>query len=620
MDVPLLAVTGEMPSTLVLISGLIALLPLTTLWAEDDPFAAELYAKHCAQCHDNGAEARVPPRAALEKLTSAAILRALETGVMREMGAKLTLSERPAIAAFLGKAEAVKVDQFAGHCTDSPALGSPTTAANWSGWGAGLDNWRFQAAAGAGLSGSDVSKLKLKWAFGVPDATSMRSQPAVYAGRVFLAGPADVYSLDAKTGCVHWSTSAAAKIRSGIAIAPAGSRTLVVFGDATGQVRALDASTGEPVWQLHADEHPAAVVTSTPVFYNGRLYVGVSSFEEVRAITPNYLCCTFRGSVQALDAANGTVIWKTYTIAEAAKPGKTTKRGSNTMGPSGAGVWTTPTIDPAHDVLYVTTGDNYSEPATTTSDAVLALALDTGKILWRKQLTEGDAYNSTYPLAGKANCPDADGPDFDFGSSPMLVRLNGNRRVLVLAQKSGMLNGVDPDQRGKILWRARVGQGGTLGGIQWGAATDGNRIYVALSDIGFTVRTATGRNPDPQRGGGMFAFLPSNGERIWMTPPAPCGDRRPCSPAQSQAVSAIPGAVFSGSNDGHLRAYSTGDGRVIWDYDAVRNYQTVNGVPAKGGAFDAGGPVIADGMVFVGSGYSQWNGLPGNVLLAFAMQ
>ena len=595
-------------------------MPLTGVWAADDPFAVELYATHCAQCHEQGADARVPPRSALEKMTPTAVLRALETGVMREMGAKLALSERFALATMLGKAESAVVNQITNPCAASTALPASVTGPAWSAWGAGLNNWRFQDATGAKLSAADVPKLKLKWAFAVPDATSMRSQPAVYAGRVFLAGPGSVYSLDAATGCVHWATEAAAAIRSGITVAPLGGKTLVIFGDVTGQVRALDASTGAPVWQVRTDDHPAAMVTSTPAFYNGRLYVGVSSFEEVRAITAGYVCCSFRGSVQALDAATGKVLWRTYTIADAAKPGKPTQRGAKTMGPSGAAVWTTPTLDPERNVMYVTTGDNYSEPTTGTSDAVLAVALDSGKILWSKQLTEGDAYNSSCPLAGKANCPDTDGPDFDFGSSPILLRLNGNRRVLVLAQKSAILHGVDADQKGKILWQAKVGQGGTLGGIQWGAAADGNRIYVALSDIGFTVRTATGRNPDPNRGGGMFAFRADNGERMWMTSPAPCGDRTPCSPAQSQAVSAIPGAVFSGSNDGHLRAYGTADGKVIWDYDTVHDYQTVNGVAGKGGALDAGGPVIVGGMVFVGSGYGQWGGMPGNVLLAFAAE
>jgi polyvinyl alcohol dehydrogenase (cytochrome) len=589
-------------------------LSLARLRAADDLFALELYKKNCAQCHEQGGEARVPPRAALEKMSAAAVLRALESGAMREMGGKLTLGERLAVAGLLGRAPAAPVNQIANRCTASGPMSGPT----WSSWGANLDNGRFQDAAQAKLNASDVPKLKLRWAFGVPEATSMRSQPAVYGGRVYLAGPDSVYSVDAATGCLHWAANAPAGIRSGLAIAATGARTLVVFGDVTGYVRALDAATGEPVWQYHADQHPAAVLTSTPAYYNGRLYFGVSSFEEVRAVTPGYVCCSFRGSIQALDAATGKLLWKTNTVAQAAAPGKNTKRGARTMGPSGAGVWTTPTLGPDRNEMFVTTGDNYSQPVTKTSDAVLAMAMDSGKILWSKQLTEGDAYNSTCPLADKANCPDADGPDFDFGSPAILVRM-ANRRVLVLSQKSGMVHGVDPDQRGKILWQARAGQGGTLGGIQWGAASDGKLVYAALSDIAWLSRTATGRKPDPARGGGMFAFRVDNGERMWMTAPPGCGDRSPCSPAQSAAVSAIAGAVFSGSVDGHIRAYSTADGKIIWDYDTVRDYQTVNGVPGKGGALDAGGPVIAGGILFVNSGYGQWSALPGNVLLAFSV-
>src|SRR5580765_370915 len=199
-------------------------LPLSSLWGADDPFAAQLYTKQCAQCHEQGADARVPPRAALEKMSPAAVLRVLETGVMREMGAKLAISERMALAAMLGKAEAAVVNQLANRCAVSPALPASATGPAWSGWGAGLNNWRFQDAAGAKLSAADVPKLKLKWAFAVPDATSMRSQPAVYAGRVFLAGPDSVYSLDAVTGCVHWATEAAAAIRSGLTVAPLGSK------------------------------------------------------------------------------------------------------------------------------------------------------------------------------------------------------------------------------------------------------------------------------------------------------------------------------------------------------------------------------------------------------------
>ncbi|HUO68495.1 MAG TPA: PQQ-binding-like beta-propeller repeat protein, partial [Gammaproteobacteria bacterium] len=192
-----------------------------------------------------------------------------------------------------------------------------------------------------------------------------------------------------------------------------------------------------------------------------------------------------------------------------------------------------------------------------------------------------------------------------------------SRRVLAVGQKSGMLHALDPDQHGEILWQARAGQGGRIGGIQWGSATDGKVIYVAVSDMSFTEETATGTKPDPTRGGGMFAFRAVDGKRIWMSAPPACGDRSPCSPAQSGAVSAMPGIVFSGSYDGHFRAYDTHNGKIVFDFDTVREYKTVNGVHAKGGALDAGGPVIANGRVFVNSGYARWGGIPGNVVLAF---
>jgi polyvinyl alcohol dehydrogenase (cytochrome) len=275
--------------------------------------------------------------------------------------------------------------------------------------------------------------------------------------------------------------------------------------------------------------------------------------------------------------------------------------------------------------MYVTTGDNYSDPATSNSDALVALRLSTGEILWSKQFTAKDAWNSSCQLPGKVNCPDSEGPDFDFASSAILVSLPNGRRALLLGQKSAVIYAVDPDRRGQILWQSRIGEGGTVGGIEWGPASDGRNVYVALSDIRFQVARKPGSNDrsyelDPNKGGGIFAFRVDNGERMWQTPPPGCGDRRPCSPAQSAAVTAIPGAVWSGSEDGHLRAYSAANGKIVWDYDTAHEFKTVNGVQGKGGAIDVAGPVVADGMMFTVSGYTARGGLPGNVLLAFALE
>ena len=606
---------------------LLVLIAPTLVRAADDPYAAELFKQRCASCHEAAASspgARIPPVSQLKAMSPVAILKTLESGAMKAQAAALSTNERQAVANFLGNGVTTerKRAELANPC---PAGAGWKISPGWSSWGAGLNNTRFQAAGAAGLRAEDVPKLTLKWAFAFPDTSVLRSQPAVYRGRVF-AGAQDgsVYSLDAATGCVYWTTVVQAEVRSGITVAEVAGKPALFFGDSSGYLYGLDGASGKQLWKLSLDEHPASKTSSTPVFYQGRLYVGVSSLEEALAVSPSYACCTFRGSVSAIQAADGKVIWKRYMIEEEAKEQRKTQRGSAVLGPSGVGVWTAPTLDPPRDTMYVTTGDNYSDPPTPMSDAVVALRISTGEVLWSKQLTPGDAWNSSCYLAGKVNCPDSDGPDFDFASAAALVTLPNGKRALVVGQKSGLAYGLDPDRRGQILWQARAGKGGTVGGIEWGGATDGRNLYLALSDVGFQVALLPNSNDrqyelDPNQGGGMFAFRVDNGERVWQTPPPGCGDRRPCSPAQSGAVTGIPGAVFSGSLDGHLRAYAAASGKIIWDYDTDREFKTVNGLAGHGGALDVGGPIVAGGMLFTNSGSAQRNGLPGNVLLAFGV-
>jgi polyvinyl alcohol dehydrogenase (cytochrome) len=595
------------------------------LRAADDPYAAQLFKQHCASCHEAAGAApgaRIPPVSQLKVMTPTAILRTLESGIMKPQAAVLSTNERQAVANFLGTAVTTerKRDEIANPC---PANSGWKDAPGWSGWSPGLANMRFQAAKEAGLRADDVPKLTLKWAFAFPDTAVLRSQPAVYRGRVFVGSQdGSVYSLDAATGCEHWSTTVQAEVRSGITVADVGGKPALFFGDSSGNLYGLDGASGKQLWKLVLDEHPASKATSTPTFYQGRLYVGVSSLEEALAVAPGYECCTFRGSVSAIQASDGKVLWKRYMIDEPARTQPKSKQGAAVMGPSGVGVWTAPTLDPERDSIYVGTGDNYSDPPTPMSDAIVALRMSTGEVLWSKQLTAGDAWNSSCYLAGRVNCPDSDGPDFDFASAASLVSLPNGKRALVVGQKSGIVYALDPGNRGAILWQSRIGKGGTVGGVEWGGATDGRNFYVALSDVGFQVALIPGTNDrqyelDPNQGGGIFAFRVDNGERLWQTQPPGCGTRRPCSPAQSAAITAIPGAVFSGSLDGHLRAYSTTNGKIIWDYDTDREFNAVNRLKGHGGALDVGGPIVAGGMLFASSGSAQRNGLPGNVLLAF---
>jgi polyvinyl alcohol dehydrogenase (cytochrome) len=389
---------------------------------------------------------------------------------------------------------------------------------------------------------------------------------------------------------------------------------------------ALNAQTGELIWKVRPVDHYATMATATPRYYKGVVYQPFASFEESVAADPKTLCCTFRGSVAALDAGTGKKIWQTFTITEPAKPTHKTPARAPQSGPSGAGVWSSATIDEQSGALYVATGDNYSDPPTNTSDAILAMDLKTGELLWSSQLTENDAFNTGCSAPAKTNCPEAGGPDYDFGQPPILVSLGGGKRALVIAQKSGMAHAVDPDQKGKVLWQTRAGQGSPLGGSQWGSASDGQNVYVAISNI-VIGGVADPKSPlgfrltlDPATGGGLHALDLKTGKIVWSAKPIPCAPTRTdCSPAQSAAVTAIPGVAFSGSVDGHLRGYSTATGEVLWDTDTEREFETVNGKAAHGGSMDAAGPAVVNGMVFVSSGYGQWGGMPGNLLLAFSV-
>jgi polyvinyl alcohol dehydrogenase (cytochrome) len=612
--------------TRLLVSAAILFSSVRLLSAAD---GATIYKESCSSCHDGGAD-RAPNREALRGMPAERVLAALETGAMVSMTSRRTAQERRAIAEYVtGKSlgESLQI-------TPPPRAMCPATAGAfpslegplWNGWGVTLANTRFQGASAAGFSAAQVPRLKLKWAFGFPGDLSANAQPVIAGGRVYVGSDGGViYSLSAATGCIHWYFQAASAVRAAITIAPmvsgAGLHYAVFAGDRAGNVYALDAPSGELLWKTKVDGFPLARVTGSPQFHNGRLYVPVASGEEGAGALPDYECCKFRGSLVALDAATGTHIWKTYTIAEEPHATKKNKAGTQLWGPSGAPIWSAPTIDPAHNAIYVTTGDNYSDPPTRTSDAFLALDLATGKLLWSRQMTPNDAYVVACRMPDKTNCPDSDGPDVDFSSSPILVTLANGKRALVAGQKSGVVHAIDPDQQGELLWQTRVGEGGSLGGVQWGSAADSSNVYVALSDVG-RVKLWYSQNTDvdPKRGGGMFALRLDTGKRVWYTPPPGCsGDRKRCSPAQSAAVSAIPGVAFSGSVDGHLRAYSAADGSIVWDFDTVRPFETVNQVAGHGGSLDGPGPAIGGGVLLVESGYAPNGGMPGNVLLAFSV-
>jgi polyvinyl alcohol dehydrogenase (cytochrome) len=609
----------------------IAALPLAAHAQQAVPSIAQqngaaLYSQYCSQCHD-AANSRTPSRSVLQSMTFEEVVRSLSTGSMASIVQERTNAERTAIAAFItmkgSKTPPASAD-VSGHCAQN-AVGFPQAldGPRWNGWGADLGNSRFQPAAMAGLTQDQAPLLQLKWAFGFPRSSSAVAQPTIVGGLVFVGGgDREVYALDAKSGCTRWAFATEAVVRTAISFAPisGAEQFAVFFGDVRANAYAVNATTGALIWKTKVEDHPAARITGSPTLYSGILYVPVSSLEEVTGSPPSYECCTFRGSVVALDIATGRQVWKGYTIPEAPHPTKRNAMATQLYGPSGAAVWSAPTIDVQRGAIYVTTGDNYSDPPSETSDAIVAFELATGRMLWHWQATANDSYVVSCFSADRSNtnCPESNGPDHDFGQSPILVSLRTGQRVLVVGQKSGVVHALDPDQEGKILWQTRVGKGGALGGIMWGSAADQDHVYVANSDVRFS--PGGDRLLDPNAGGGLFALDLAGGKISMQVPPVPCGSRSRCSPALSAAVTAIPGVVFSGGVSGYLRAYATDDARLLWEVDTARDYATVNSVSARGGAMDGPGPTIVDGLLYVNSGYGQWGGLPGNVLLAFEVR
>ncbi len=525
------------------------------------------------------------------------------------------------VAALLlgGAANFALADNLCPDAAGPVALGS----AQWNGWGKGLDNTRYQPEPA--IRASDVPKLALKWAYGYPNGTEF-GQPTIVDERLFVSGSAGrIYSLDAKTGCTYWTYDAAVGSRTAVTIGELArarvaalprrlKRTLAhldvikapsaaFFGDDAGTVYALDAQRGTLLWKTQVDTHPSARIVAAPTLYNDHLYVAVSSTEESAASTSGYGCCTFRGSVVALDIASGRTLWKSYTVLEEPAPTRKSNTGVQEFGPAGAAISSSPTVDTKRNVLYVATGSSANGIEQSLTDAVVAFDLADGRLRWVKQLAR--------PELGTAAA--------GFWSSPVLRTLATGNQVLLAGQKSGVVYGLDPDHGGDILWQTKIGVpvvggagpsvasagvAGAAGGVAWGAAADHRSFYVAISGLLAQPANASGS---------LTALDMTTGVARWHAPapePACSWGQHNCWHAQSQAVTVMPGSAFSGSLDGHLRAYSTIDGKILWDFDTAREFQTRNGMKASGGPLDHGGATIVNGTVYVNSG---------NTLLAFSV-
>ncbi len=583
---------------------------------------AALYQKHCAACHEGGIP-RAPHSVKFQMIGTRAILASMEAGVMQAQGAALRATERRELAEFLGGATLVDAAATVPRCAAPRSAFDATRPPPLAGWGMTLEGTRHVTADRAGLAAADVPRLGLAWAFAFPGASRARSQPTVGAGAIYV-GSQDgaVYALDFATGCVRWIFQADAEVRTGPTLEPwsAGDATAAPrlwFGDFNGNAYALDARTGGLLWKTRVDSHPRLTITGSPRYHDGRLYVPMSSSEWAAAADPAYECCTFRGGVTALDARTGAVLWRSYTIPEEPRAtGARNAAGAPRRHPSGAPVWNSPTIDVKRRRLYVGTGEGYTSPAAAQSDAVIAFDLDTGKMLWWHQSLPKDAWNMACFIGGGPNCPEENGPDLDIGAPPVLHRLPDGRDVLLVGQKSADVFALDPDD-GRLLWKVRHGRGGFAGGVHWGLATSPTTLFAPNADT-LVLGTEHGEAKP-----GLFALDPANGAIKWFAPApkdsCPPGTAPACDPGFSPPPTVIPGVVFQPAFDGWLRAYRETDGALLWAFDTVRTYDAVGGLKGEGGSIESAGAIVADGAVFVNSGYLFGGRMPGNVLLKFTV-
>ncbi len=624
-----------------------------------------IYEAACASCHE-GAVPKAPHRDMLGLMTPEVILQSLETGIMREEAAALSAEERVLVTEYIAGAKMGEV-----AAADLPACVEDLPPLDFSAgpafvnWGIQPTNSRYINEDAAGLAPEQLASLKPRWAVRFPGANRARSQPNFAGGALFTGSHnGKVYALDRDSGCVRWAYQSSAEVRTGIviggfggasapALSTAASATMspsaspspfasqntaeaptngpaspsasaqtanpesrlygAFFGDVLGNVYALDAATGAEIWRDRADDHPNATITGTPSLHEGRLHVPVSSLEVALPVDPYYECCTFRGSVVTYAAATGQRIWKTYTIDQPAAVQSQNRAGTNMRGPSGAVIWNSPAIDAKRNQLYVGTGENMSSPATLTSDAMFAMSLDDGAVKWVYQATANDVWNSACDTENDHSCPPESGPDFDFGAAIMLLTTSEGRDLVIGGQKSGFVHALNPDD-GSLVWKTRVGRGGVQGGVHFGMAAAGDRLFVPISDM------ADGREYDHPAKPGLHALDIRTGELLWYAPnPDVCNGRTYCYPGISQAITAAGQVVYGGAMDGVLRAHELATGKLLWEIDSTAQFTTVNGDTTKGGAFGGGaGPIVHQGSLVLASGYGLYNHMPGNLLLVLA--
>jgi polyvinyl alcohol dehydrogenase (cytochrome) len=510
-----------------------------------------------------------------------------------------------------------------------------------NGFGTDLSNTRHSKSS---ITSRNAAELKLVLSHAGLGARERRGAPVVTSQAIITSAKFSVMAIDRNTGCEYWSYSpfdAAANplltaFRSLYFLNEGGTRQALVFaGDLNGVMHAIDARSGKQVWKRFVGTDPANhIITGSPVFAEGNLFIPVSTLEAIATVFLKGPCCRSHGMVQAVNPYTGEGVWSFNVTPDAqVQPGNASR-----LGPNGGSVWSSPAVDTKRHLLFVGTGQNLTRPATPTSDAIVALDTGTGAVRWVFQSTADDTWNVSCQLpllwgrGGKCDRPE--GSDLDFGASPMLATLPDGRPVVIGGAKNGVVYALDRES-GALVWSRRLGAGGNLGGIHWGMATDGEKIYVGVSDLnsikltvfdkpGTPAKIALSENGKP----GVYALEMASGKLVWEQHPVHQHEGASVPSIFSAALSVTNDVVFAGSLDGAVHAFRTNDGASLWTHD-TRNVQPIadaggNGV--QGGTIDGAGPIVAGTDLVVNSGYSAFGGASefqggvGNALFVFRVK
>ena len=578
-----------------------------------DESAKQLVESNCLNCHlDPNIQA--PSLESMSWYTKQGLVAVMQRGKMKSQSAHLTQEEQFLIADFIS--EAVVDDQFE-ECQFDLKKKDVLGKSHWSSWGVTNTNTRYQPDSD--IDSRNVSNLKLRWVFNVKGLES-RSPPVVI-GNLLIIGTSTgfIYALDKKTGCVHWSYRAEGDIRSSPLVKL--NNAFLYFIDSYLTVYSLNLLDGSVRWKTDLPSEEFNFSTGSPVLYGSKLIIPISTIETVMPLDPFHECCKTSGAVVAVDVYTGELIWNHRVLPKAELIGKRLITRVKKFAPSGAAVWSTPTIDSSGNKIFFGTAQSLQSPASEFSDAIIALDFDTGKRIWSHQTTPKDAFNLACMIPLHPSCPEEDGPDLDFGAAVIYTKDNQGKEIVIAGQKSGWVYAFDPKD-GQKIWSKRLGRGGKLGGVHWGMATKGNTLFVGISDR--EIPSDEGlydMKPSP----GLYSLDISTGNLLWVSSIELRKDCEECNEKNllgfSAPISITNDVIFAGSLDGRFFAYTT-QGKRVWAFDTKKDFIAVNAysTKAKGGSIDAAGPVIVDDWVFTNSGFGGHDQIPGNVLLAFSLE